>query len=145
MAKRGPKPSPSPLKVVAGTDRPDRANVVAFEVPEGDAELPAQFQTLLQTRPLFAAIVLEIWNSQVAKYRDRNQSTAGYSRALYQMCMAEAELHEKSWNGQAIDTAARNSLRLWYSEFHDTPASNLIPAGRPGGNRFGNNGKPRKP
>jgi len=145
MAKVGRKPKSPDLKIIQGTDQPCRENVLAFQVSEGEACLPAQFEKLRESKPVFAAIVLDIWNDQVAKYRQRGQATAGFSRALYQMCLLEAEIHEKSWQGAHIDMAMRNGLRAYYSEFHDTPAGNIVPAGRPGGNPFAKNGKPRKP
>lgn len=145
MAKRGPKPKPSHLKSVAGTDQPCRSNVVAFDVPEGPATLPAHFEKLRETRPKFADSVLEIWNYQIAKYGERGQATAGYARALYQMCLLEAVILEKTTNGTEVPMAMVNGLRVYYNEFHDTPAGNVVPAGTAKGNRFGKNGKPRKP
>jgi hypothetical protein len=144
MAKPGPKTKPNHLKSVAGTDRADRSNVVAFEPPPGDATLPAHFEKLKENKPKFAESVLEIWNSQIAKYRDRGQPTAGYDRALYQMCLLEATILAKYENGLEVPQAMTNGLRVYYSEFHDTPAGNMKSGGHVGkGNEYGK--RPPKP
>ena len=145
MAKRGAKTTSPHLKAVAGTERLDRVTVLAFDPLGGDATLPAQFEAMRSARPQFAAVVLDIWNDQIAKYRQRGQATAGFSRALYQMCLLEAEIHEMAEQGRHIDMAMRNGLRVYYSEFFDTPSGNVKPSGTPIGNRFRDNGKRPKP
>ena len=109
MAKRGPKPKPSDMKAISGSDQPCRTIDPAFAEPRGGASLQAHFQTLREYRPTLAAVLLAIWNDQIGKLRRRGQQTAEIDRALYQLCLLEAPIHERVRLGIDIP-AANNSL-----------------------------------
>lgn len=141
MARKGPRPKPNHIKAVAGTARPDRMHDNVFDNLDADAELPAHFEKLRDARPVFAASVLEIWNDQSRRYRLRGQSMAGYSRPLYQMCLLEATILNKYTHGLDVPQAMINGLRIYYSEFHDTPAGNLTATRLKKDNPFLQNGK----
>ena len=145
MAKRGPKPKPNHLKAVAGTIQPCRENVVAFDVSDDEPSLPPDFDNLKEAKPIVAARVLRVWNGYVAKFQRRRQPVADFENALYSLCTLEVRMRMLEESGAEVPQAMVNGHRVYLNEFHLTPAGNIRPGGKPEGNRFGNNGKPRRP
>jgi hypothetical protein len=83
----------------------------------------------------------EIWDTKVARYRQRGQKIEGFQDGLRQYCELEAALN-KGWRKEAVSMAMVNAHRIWAAEFFDTPASQRIRASDPKlANRFVNNGR----
>lgn len=146
MAKPGPKPKPNHLKAVSGTNQACRETVVAFEPTEAEPSLPPDFQDLKDSKPKVAERVLRVWNAYVEKFKRRGQSVGDFENALYSMCTLEVRIRMLEEAGQEVPQAMVNGHRVYLNEFHLTPAGNVKTAGGGAkGNRFGNNGKPRRP
>jgi len=145
MAKRGPKAKPNHLKAVAGTNQKCRTTETVVAPLEGEVCLPVDFTTLKEQKPKFAERVLAIWNSKIEIYRARQQSVVGCEAALYQYCLLEAAINDGYERDGGVPTAMISQHRVYANEFYDTPASQVTTGNGSGGNRFGNNGKPRRP
>ena len=141
MAKRGPKNKPANMKIVGGTDRPDRHSDQAFPDLSGEATLPAAFKELQADRPKVGLNVLEVWNSKLAVYRLRGQSVVGFESALYQYCLLEVNLNLLHNSGDIPPAALVSAHRVYANEFYDTPGANVSAGGSSKDNPFANNGK----
>lgn len=133
---RGRKPTAPALKVIAGTDRPDRE---APDAPEYDlvTEFPDPPQHLNADG---AAMWLDLGPQLVAARV--LQKVDLY--ALQQLCYAWQRAVAKQKAGMDITAAEDNALKALWSEFGMTPASRRkVAAGgeKPAGNKFRGNGK----
>lgn len=133
---RGRKPTAPNLKVLAGTDRPDRE---APEAPE--YELIEKFPPAPQH---LNPDGVEMWNNlgpQLVRARVL-QVVDLYS--LEQLCFSWQRFRQKAKAGMELTAAEDTALKALFSEFGMTPASRRkVSSGaeRPKGNKFAGNGK----
>lgn len=133
---RGRKPTAPALKVIAGTDRPDRE---APDAPEFDlvTEFPDPPQHL-------NADGAAMWSDLGPKLVAARVLQVVDIYALQQLCYAWQRAVAKQKAGMDITAAEDNALKALWSEFGMTPASRRkVSAGsqKPAGNKFGANGK----
>lgn len=133
---RGRKPTAPALKVIAGTDRPDRE---APDAPEFDlvTDFPDPPQHL-------NADGAAMWSDLGPKLVAARVLQVVDIYALQQLCYAWQRAVAKQKAGMDITAAEDNALKALWSEFGMTPASRRkVSAGsqKPAGNKFGANGK----
>lgn len=134
--RTGPKGKSSEQKLACGFVRPSRAIVSLFaddaSGPEPE-EIPAPEGMTAAAR--------EIWDTKVARYRQRGQKIEEFEDGLRQYCELEAALN-KGWRNKAVTMAMVNAHRIWAAEFFDTPASQrVLASNRQSNNQFANNGR----
>ena len=133
---RGRKPTAPALKVIAGTDRPDRE---APDAPEFDLveEFPDPPQHLnADGAAMWSDLGPQLVRARVLQVVDLY--------ALQQLCYAWQRAVAKQKAGMDITAAEDNALKALWSEFGMTPASRRkVAAGseKPAGNKFRDNGK----
>ena len=133
---RGRKPTAPNLKVLAGTNRPDRE---VQDMPEYD--LVDNFPPAPQHLNADGA---EMWGSlgpQLVKARVL-QTVDLFS--LEQLCFAWQRFRQKAKAGMELTAAEDSALKGLFSEFGMTPAARRkVSAGgeKPAGNKFANNGR----
>lgn len=133
---RGRKPTAPALKVIAGTDRPDRE---APDAPEFD--LVEEFPDPPQHLNADGAAMWSDLGPQLVRARVL-QAPDLY--ALQQLCYSWQRAVAKQKAGMDITAAEDNALKGLWSEFGMTPASRRkVSAGseKPAGNKFNGNGK----
>jgi hypothetical protein len=132
--RTGPKGKSPEQKRASGFVRPSRAVVTLYPDhacrPDPE-EVPAPEGMTAAAR--------EIWDTKVARYRQRGQKIEGFEDGLRQYCELEAALNS-AWKEKAINMAMVNAHRIWAAEFFDTPASQRVRASDPKPNRFVSNG-----
>jgi hypothetical protein len=131
MGKRGPKGKPAILKVVAGTDRPDRRRETLVKTLAGDCAKP----TWLKGR------AEKLWFEKAATYKARGQSVVGCESALAQYVSLEAALIEQFAKKVVPPTSQVNAYRVFAAEFFDTPASQIGSIQKQKGGKFASNGQ----
>jgi phage terminase small subunit len=133
---RGRKPTPPQLKVIAGTDRPDRQTeeVVSFDVLEDFPAPPACLNVTGAAlwndlgRELVAARVLQIVDLHMFEIA----------------CYAWQRYRAKAEAGSDINSAELTTLKAYLSEFGASPVARRKGIGNSEGkkeNRFAKNGK----
>lgn len=133
---RGTNPTAPNLKVLAGTDRPDREvqDVPEYDFVESFPEAPQHLN----------ADGADMWNTlgpQLVRARVL-QTVDMYS--LEQLCFAWQRFRQKAKAGMEMTAAEDSSLKGLFSEFGMTPAARRkVMAGseKPAGNKFANNGR----
>lgn len=133
---KGRKPTAPHLKVIAGTDRPDR---VQADVPQFDQveEFPPAPQHLnVDGRAMWEALGPQLVAARILQVVDLF--------ALEQLCYAWQRSRAKAKAGMDITAAEDTALKALFSEFGMTPASRRKVTSaeetKPG-NRFSRNGK----
>ncbi|MFP1683351.1 hypothetical protein ACLD0W_12635 [Alloalcanivorax sp. C16-1] len=133
---RGRKPTASNLKVLAGTDRPDRE---APDAPEYDliTEFPEPPQHLNPDgAQMWGQLGPQLVGAKVLQVVDLYM--------LEQLCFAWQRFRQKAKAGIDITAAEDTALKGLFSEFGMTPASRRkVSSGssKAKGNRFSSNGK----
>lgn len=115
MAKRGTKPKPDGEKVIAGTFRHDRTHPAVTPTLHGAVTVPSWLS------PLGKAA----WLHRVSIYQRRGQSIVGCEDALATYCDLYAQIIEGRKVGKPAPVSVYTAFRIFASEFHDTPASQL--------------------
>jgi len=113
VGKPGPKGKPPSLKVVAGTDRPDRRREKLTETVAGEPAKPGWLK----------GRAAKAWAEKTAIYKARGQSVVGCEAALAQYCALEAALIEQFAKKITPPTSQFTAHRAYAGEFFDTPAS----------------------
>lgn len=133
---RGRKPTAPNLKVLAGTDRPDR------EVPDApDYDLVEDFPDPPQYLNADGA---EMWSNMGRQLVAARVLQVVDLFSLEQLCFQWQCFRRKAKAEMEPTAAETNALKALFSEFGMTPASRAkVSAGseKPKGNKFGNNGK----
>lgn len=70
----------------------------------------------------------EVWDAKVEGYRKRGMSIAGCEDALAAYCMLQAQILSLQAQGEIVPAAFFGQLRIYASEFFDTPASRRVQA-----------------
>ena len=137
MAKPGPKPKPTNLKILEGTDQPCRRP----SAPSSKGFAPPERPKWLK------GAARKIWDSKLAKYEQDGLDVSRCGDALAQFCALEAKLINLWRQGVNADVpmALYAQYRVMANEFFETPASRLagnVATNSPQGNMFANNGRP---
>ncbi|WP_027949862.1 P27 family phage terminase small subunit [Haliea salexigens] len=133
---RGRKPTAPNLKVLAGTDRPDRS---VPDAPEFD--LVSKFPEPPQHLSTDGA---EMWNQLGPQLVAARVLQVVDLFSLEQLCFAWQMFRKKARAGMESTAAENSALKGMFSEFGMTPASRRkVAAGgeKPKGNKFAANGK----
>ena len=135
MAIRGKKPKPHNLKVLAGTDRPDRGapDAPQFDIVDQFPEPPQHLN--MDGVDMWNRLGPELVNAKVLQTVDLF--------ALEQLC-SFWQCYRRKVKADMQPTAAETSaLRCLFAEFGATPASRLRSSGSESnaGNKFASNGK----
>lgn len=115
MSKRGSKSQCPDLKLIKGTDRPDRQSVPAFKELDGEPVRPKWLKGPAK----------KIWHEKIARYKERGQNVVGFEGALAQYCALEAEIAKLFMKGMTPATSMINTHRIYAGDFFDTPASQV--------------------
>lgn len=136
---RGRKPTAPHLKVLAGTDRPDR------EVPDApDYDLVEDFPDAPQHLNPDGA---EMWRNLGPQLVSARVLQVVDLYSLEQLCFAWQRFRQKAKAGMELTASEDGALKALFSEFGMTPASRRkVAAGseKPAGNKFAANGRPQK-
>lgn len=132
------KPTAPHLKVLAGTDRPDR------EVPDApEYDLIDDFPDApLHLNPDGA----EMWRNLGPQLVSARVLQVVDLYSLEQLCFAWQRFRQKAKAGMELTAAEDTALKALFSEFGMTPASRRKVAAsghKPKGNKFANNGSRR--
>jgi hypothetical protein len=134
--RTGPKGKSAQQKLASGFVRPSRAVVSLYpdRVSRPDPEVIRAPEGMTEA-------AREIWNTKVARYRQRGQKVEGFEDGLRQYCELEAALNQ-GWREKAVTMAMINAHRIWAAEFFDTPASHRVRVSQQkSNNQFANNGR----
>lgn len=134
---RGRKPVPQHLKIVAGTDRPDRPAPEGIEFPLVD-EPPAPPYWLND------GFALEEWHRLVPILHVNKLLTEAGVSALAMLCSVHGQLVACYVAGREPSTSLLQTYRGMVSDFGLTPITQgkVKPVGeKDSGNRFGSNGR----
>ncbi|RZZ81408.1 P27 family phage terminase small subunit [Pseudoxanthomonas winnipegensis] len=134
---------PHQLKVVAGTDRPDRAP------PSGAVDLPLVPEVPAAPDWLPNAHAIKEWDRLAPILHANKLLTEAGLSALGQLCALHGKVVQLYAAGEAPVASMVAQMRGLMNDFGLTPVAQgkVRPAGdteKPG-NPFSNNGKPRKP
>ncbi|MCU5785932.1 hypothetical protein [Alloalcanivorax marinus] len=140
MATRGRKPKPGHLKVLAGTDRPDRdkgGEAPAFDLVEEFPEPPQHLNT----------DGAEMWRDLGPRLVAASVLQVVDLYALEQLCATWQQQRQRAKAGLPSKAADLNALRCMFNEFGMTPASRARVPGSapPNGNKFSANGRRSEP
>lgn len=133
---QGRKPKAPALKVLAGTNRPDR------EVPDApEFDLIEKFPGAPQHLNVDGA---EMWNNLGPQLVSARVLQVVDLYALEQLCFAWQMLRKKAKAEMEATSAEHTALKALFSEFGMTPASRQKVSGggeKPKGNKFAGNGR----
>lgn len=133
---RGRKPTAPHLKVLAGTDRPDR------EVPDApEYDLVEDFPDPPHHLDPDGA---EMWSNMGRQLVSCRVLQVVDLFALEQLCVAWQMFRKKAKAGMELSAAENTALKALFSEFGMTPASRRKVASgdaKPKGNQFSSNGR----
>ncbi|WP_312115281.1 hypothetical protein [Stutzerimonas nitrititolerans] len=136
---RGRKPTAPHLKVLAGTDRPDR------EVPDApEYDLVEDFPESPQHLNADGA---EMWRNLGPQLVSARVLQVVDLYSLEQLCFAWQRFRQKAKAGMELTASEDGALKALFSEFGMTPASRRKVASggeKPAGNKFASNGRPQK-
>lgn len=135
---RGRKPTAPHLKILAGTNRPDRE---VQDAPEYDAV--ESFPDAPQHLNVDGA---EMWNNLGPQLITARVLQTVDLYSLEQLCFAWQRFRQKAKAGMELTAAEDSALKGLFSEFGMTPAARRkVAAGaeKPAGNKFANNGRKR--
>jgi hypothetical protein len=134
--RTGPKGKSPEQKLASGFVRPSRAVVSLY--PD---HLSPPKPEILPAPDGMTDAAREIWDTKVARYRQRGQKIEGFEDGLRQYCELEALLNQ-GWRQKANSMAMVNAHRIWAAEFFDTPAAQRVRASnQQSNNQFANNGR----
>lgn len=133
---RGRKPTAPHLKVLAGTDRPDREvpDAPSFDLIESFPEPP------LHLNP----DGMEMWNRLGPQLVKAAVLQVVDLYALEQLCFSWQQFRQKAKAGMGLTASEDQALKALFSEFGMTPAARrkVSSAGeKPTGNKFATNGR----
>ena len=135
---RGRKPTAPHLKVLAGTDRPDR------EVPDApEYDLVEDFPEAPQH---LNPDGVEMWRNLGRQLVSARVLQVVDLYSLEQLCFAWQRFRQKAKAGMELTASEDGALKALFSEFGMTPASRRKVSSsceKPKGNKFANNGSPR--
>jgi hypothetical protein len=131
MSKRGAKGKPPSLKVVAGTDRPDRQRKPVVLPLPGEPVKP----TWIKGR------AAKLWFEKVAIYKARGQSVVGCEGALALYVSLEATIIDQFAKKLIPPVSQVNAHRGFAAEFFDNPASQIGSIQKQKAGKFASNGQ----
>jgi phage terminase small subunit len=137
MGQRGPSKKPASLKVVAGTDRPDRA-------ADPGVDLPLVEGTPMAPDWLPNAHAIKEWDRLAPILTANKLLTEAGTSALGVLCSIHGQLVDLWSRRNDPPASLLSQYRGMVNDFGLTPVAQgkVKPVGeKEGGNRFGNNGK----